>query len=107
MKGLLFGFLVLIVFLVFIIPPVFIYQECKYNETFTDKINSIYEEWTKELKYLKNKFEIGLPSGILKYKKNQKLCPDHQNLLIQQKVAFRPTKHDDGCTYVDLSYPQQ
>ena len=75
MKGLLFGFLVLIVFLVFIIPPVFIYQECKYNETFTDKINSIYEEWTKELKYLKNKFEIGLPSGILKYKKNMAQVP--------------------------------
>jgi hypothetical protein len=63
-----------------------------------------YQNWENQLQDMKKNFDIGKQSGVLKYIPDQKSCITASNLLVQHNVAFKPTKLNDGCSYVSLRY---
>lgn len=67
--------------------------------------NEYYNEWEDQLDALKTRFEIGKPNGVLSYLPEQTSCKTNSNLLVQGNVAFKPNRHETGCTYVDSRYP--
>lgn len=81
-----------------------------YSPTATEESSKIepfsnrYSTWSKELKTLKDKFQLGMPSGVLKFLPKQSTCPSNQNLFVQPNVTFRPTRRKKGCTYIDMQY---
>jgi hypothetical protein len=78
-----------------------------YSTNPTEKVEPFsnrYSTWSKELKTLKDKFQLGMPSGVLKFLPKQSTCPSNQNLFVQPNVTFRPTRRKRGCTYVEMQY---
>lgn len=77
-------------------------KSCK-KEPFTN----VYKYWNKKLKEFKDPpFNLGKPSGLLKFQNNVECPKGTQNYVPQSKIAFRPTKRGDGCTYLEMEYPQ-
>ena len=82
--------------------------------TFTNSSESVlkkisdggYMDWDDQLDYLKKNFGIGLPTGVLSYLPDQSSCDTNSNLLVQSNVAFKPNRHNTGCTYADMRYPE-
>jgi len=70
-----------------------------------EEYSSTYSITDNHLSCLKENYQIGQPTGILKYLPNQSSCETQYNLLVQPDVAFKPTRKDTGCTYVELRYP--
>ena len=67
--------------------------------------NTMYKDWDKQLESMKKNFGIGRPTGVLSYIPNQNNCNVKSNLLVQSNVAFKPTRHGSGCTYINMRYP--
>ena len=84
-----------------------------FNEPFTNenkkrKVSNVYRYWNKKLKELNQApYNLGKPGGILKYNPNLWECNiTNQNLIPQSKMTFRPTYRLNGCTVLDLEYPE-
>ena len=65
----------------------------------------VYDHWSKELQELKEKHQIGKPSGLLSYIPRQTSCHSSSNLFVQPNVTFRPHRRKNGCTFIDMKYP--
>lgn len=65
----------------------------------------VYEHWSKELQEMKEKHQIGKPSGLLSYIPRQTSCHSSSNLFVQPNVTFRPQRRKNGCTFIDMKYP--
>lgn len=67
--------------------------------------SDVYNEYEQTLNELKESHDIGEPSGVLSYLPDQDECDAGANAVVQDKVAFRPSRHRSGCTYIDKRYP--
>jgi hypothetical protein len=80
------------------------------NKQKEEKFTNVYRYWSKKLKeFNQNPMDLGKPGGILKYTADKNLCDSfnyNQNLIPQSKMTFRPVHRSNGCTYLDLQYPQ-
>lgn len=79
----------------------------KENDEFNVKVEG-YENMNKYLNHLKKHRDIGTPSGLLSALPEQDSCDptgSGRNLIVQNKVTFKPTRFKTGCTYIDMQYP--
>ena len=65
-----------------------------------------YHNMDKYINHLKEYKDIGVPSGLLSSLPDQTTCTGSgKNLMVQDKVTFKPTRFKTGCTYIDMQYP--
>lgn len=98
--------IVVVVVIVFLILYFTLFQEPFMNNK--RKVSNVYRYWNKKLKELNQApYNLGKPGGILKYNPNLWECNiTNQNLIPQSKMTFRPTYRLNGCTVLDLEYPE-
>ncbi len=96
---------------VFVVAAIIvIVVEVKKEEPFgnTPVSTNVYRYWNKKLKEFEEApFNLGKPGGILRYNPDLRECNvSDQNLVPQSKMTFRPTYRLNGCTVMDLQYPE-